>query len=149
MAKQCIDNYIAPLTCIINKSFIAGIFPDELKLARVVPIFKAGDSALINNYRPISVLTFFSKIFEKIICNHLTEFMDENNIIYEYQFGFRQKHSTQQAIISLVEKITNCLDSNDIVIGVFLDLKKAFDTVDHDILIAKLDIELVPQLSNQ
>ena len=70
--------------------------------------------------------------------NHLVEFMDKNNIIYKYQFGFRQKHSTQQAIISLVNKITSCIDSGDLMIGVFLDLKKAFDTVNHTILIRKM-----------
>ena len=70
--------------------------------------------------------------------NHVLEFMDKNNIIYKYQFGFRQKHSTQQAIISLVNKITSCIDSGDLMIGVFLDLKKAFDTVNHTILIRKM-----------
>ena len=70
--------------------------------------------------------------------NHVVELMDKNNIIYKYQFGFRQKHSTQQAIISLVNKITSCIDSCDLMIGVFLDLKKAFDTVNHTILIRKM-----------
>ena len=70
--------------------------------------------------------------------NHVVEFMDKNNIIYKYQFGFRQKHSTQQAIISLVNKITSCIDSSDLMIGVFLDLKKVFDTVNHTILISKM-----------
>ena len=70
--------------------------------------------------------------------NHVVEFMDKNNIIYKYQFGFRQKHSTQQAIISLVNKIASCIDSGDLMIGVFLDQKKAFDTVNHTILIRKM-----------
>ena len=123
--KQCIGCFVKPLTHIINRSFIEGIFPKELKLARVVPIYKAGDSTSITNYRPISILTCFSKIFEKIIYNHVTAFFDSNQIIYKYQFGFRKEHSTQQAIISLVEKITRSLDSRDIVIGIFLDLKKS------------------------
>ena len=138
VAKQSIDSYIEPLTCLINRSFMDGIFPNELKLARVVPIFKCGDSTAPSNYRPISILSFFSKIFEKLLYKCLLNFLDANDIIYKYQFGFRERHSTQLAIISLVEKITKSWESDDIVIGVFLDLKKAFDTVPHDILIKKL-----------
>ena len=82
------------------------------------------------------VLTFFSKIFERV--NHLVHFLDSNRRLYQYQFGFRHGHSTQQAIITVVEKITSSLDNGDLVIGVFLDLKKAFDTVDHQILLKKL-----------
>ena len=77
----------------------------------------------------------FSKIFERYMYNHVVEFMNINNIIYKYQFGFRQRHSTQQAIITLVNKITSSIDSGDLMIGVFLDLKKSFDTVTHSILI--------------
>ena len=93
-------------------------------MAKVVPIFKAGATNKITNYIPIPVLSFFSKVFEKIIYNKLIEFMDHNGILYSYQFGFRQRHSTQQAKITLVNKITSCLDFGDLVIGVFLDLKK-------------------------
>ena len=124
IAKQCIDNYVGPLTYIINMSLIEGIFPFELKLAKVVPIFKSGESDKVTNYRPISVLSFFSKIFEKIIYNYVVHFMDKNDTIDKYQFGFRKKHSTHHAIITLVDKITSSLDSSDIIIGVFLDLKK-------------------------
>ena len=126
LLKLCANYYVQPLTYIINKSIENGIFPNELKLARVVPIFKSGDPTSICNYRPISVLSFFSKIFEKYMYNHVVEFMDTNDIIYKYQFGFRQKHSTRQAIISLVNKITLCIYSADLMIGVFLDLKKSF-----------------------
>ena len=136
--KQCTKHYIKPLTHIIKKSFNEGVFPSELKLARVVPIFKSGDSTQVTNYRPISVLTFFSKIFERIMYNYVSDFMDEYQVIQKHQFGFRESHSTQQAIICLIEKITKSLDTGDIVIGIFLDLKKAFDTVDHKILLKKL-----------
>ena len=79
------------------------MFPSKLNLSRVVPLLKSGDSNQISNYRPISILSF-SKIFEIIMYNHIVDFMDSNCSIYKYQFGFRQRHSTQQAIITLVEK---------------------------------------------
>ena len=120
VAKQSIDSYIEPLTCLINRSFADGIFPNELKLARVVPIFKS------------------AKTFEKLLYKYLINFLNIKDTVYKNQFGFREKHSTQQAIISLVEKIADSWDSEDIVIWVFLDLKKAFDTVSHDILLKKL-----------
>ena len=137
VAKQSIDSYIEPLTCLINRSFSDGIFPDELKLTRIVAIFKSGDSTVLSNYRPISILSFFAKVFEKLLYKYLLSFLDINDILYKHQFGFREKHSTQQAIITLVEKITNVWESGDIAIGVFLGLKKAFDTVLHDILLKK------------
>ena len=130
---KSIESCLMPLTHVINKSLREGVFPSELKLANVVPIFKAGATNKITNYRQISVLLFFSKVFEKIIYHTLIEFMDHNDILYCYQFGFRQRHSTQQAIITLVNKITSCLDCGDLVI-----LKKAFDTVYHKILLQKL-----------
>ena len=102
MAKKCIDHYIEPLTYIINNSIQEGVFPSELKFARVVPLFKSGDSNQITNFRPIYVLTFLSKIFKRVMYNHLVHFMDSNARLYQYQFGFRQGHSTQQAIITVV-----------------------------------------------
>ena len=138
VAKSCIDEYIEPLTHLINESLRTGICPSELKLARVVPIFKSGDPSLLTNYRPISILSFFSKVFERIVYDYLFDFICTNNILYDYQFGFRPKHSTQQAIITLIDKITKSLDNGDIVISLFIDLKKAFDTVDHRILLRKL-----------
>ena len=113
IGKKCIEYYIDPLTHIINNSIKEGVFPSELKLARVVPLLKSGDSSQITNYRPISSLSFFSNIFERIMYNHIVDFMDSNCSIYKYQFGFRQRHSTQQAIITLVEKITSSLDDGD------------------------------------
>ena len=105
-------------------SLIEGVFPSELKLAKVVPIFKSGESDKVTNYRPISVLSFFSKIFEKTMFKYVVNFMDKHDTIYEYQFGFRKEHSTQHAIITFVDKITSSLDSGDIIIGVFLYIKK-------------------------
>ena len=95
-------SYLKPLTYLINRLFTEGVFPEELKLARVVLILKASDPSQIANYRPISVLTFFSKVFEKIMYNCILKCMDDNHVFYGHQYGFRQKHSTQQAIITLV-----------------------------------------------
>ena len=120
--KQCLDTYIDPLTYLINLSINQGIFPGELKIAKVLPIYKTDDKRLIQNYRPISVLPFFSKIFEKIILNHFENFIESNNILYDNQFGFRKNHSTTHAIIALVEKVSKALDTGKIVVGVYLDL---------------------------
>ena len=113
--------YLIKLLFLLTIPFYHGIFPEELKLARVVPIFKFGDSSNINNNRPISIFPFFSKIYERLMYNNVFNFMNEKELIYKYQFGFRQKHSTQQAIITLVDKITKSLDSGDIIIELFLD----------------------------
>lgn len=133
--KQCIHSIIVPLTYILNLSVAQGYFPNELKIAKVLPIYKADDAQLLQNYRPISVLPFFSKVFEKLICNHIIDFLDNNDIFYDKQFGFRKAHSTSHAIITLIERVSRALDTGKIVVGVFLDLKKAFDTVNHGILL--------------
>ena len=139
VAKACMDEFIEhAITHMINESLKSGVFPSELKLARVVPIFKSGDPSLLTNYRPISVLSFFSKIFEKIVYNLVFDFLSDNEILYDYQFGFRSKHSTQQALITLVDRVTKSLDRTNIVVSLFIDLKKAFDTVHHRILLRKL-----------
>ena len=138
LAKRVLNYYIKPLTFLINQSFHDGIFPDELKLAKVIPIYKSGSTMELNNYRPISVLNIFSNIFERLMYNKLIKFLDKYNILDQNQFGFRQGHSTHHALITLVDNITKSLDNGDIVIGVFIDLKKAFDTVDHKIVLKKL-----------
>ena len=136
--KSCISSFIKPLTYIVNKSFKSGIFPDPLKLAKIVPIFKSGDKKIISNYRPISVLTFFSKIFEKAISKYLLAFLDSNNTLYKFLFGFRKKYSTSHAIISIVERINTALNAGKHVADVFLDFRKAYDTVNHKILLKKM-----------
>ena len=103
--KQNINIFIKPLTHLINSSIKEGIFPDELKIAKVVPIFKAADKHCIENYRPISVLSVFSKILEKVVYNHLIEFITKSKVLNKHQFGFRNQHSTNHAVISLVEKL--------------------------------------------
>ena len=111
-----------------------------MKIARVIPLFKNGNINYFTNYRPISLLSQFSKILEKIFHNRMMYFIEEKNILYESQYGFRKDMSTSLAILELVENITNSIDDCKSTVGIFIDLKKAFDTtVDHDILIKKLD----------
>ena len=127
--KQNTVLYIKPLTHLVNSSINQGHFPDELKIAKVIPICKSGNKESIENYRPISILSVFTKVFEKVMYKHLINFVDKNDILYKYQFGFRRQHSTNHAVITLVEKNINALDKGKVVVGCFLDLKKAFDTV--------------------
>ncbi len=137
--QENLNTLITPLCDLVNKSFRQGIFPDYLKIAKVIPIFKNGECSNICNYRPISVLSTYSKIYEKVMYNYLIDFIDTNDILYKCQFGFRAKHSTQHAILTLVERVSRAMDNNKIVVGVFLDFKKAFDTVNHNILLHKLE----------
>ena len=116
-----------------------GIFPTELKLAYITPIYKNGDKTLINNYRPISILSVFSKIFEKLMYKRLFNFINKNNILFKHQFGFREGYGTSLALIYLIDKINQAINNGEFVIGVFLDLTKAFDTVNHNILLQKLE----------
>ena len=123
---------------IFNLSIEKAIFPDQLKIAKVAPLFKKGDNALMDNYRPISVLPCFSKILERIIYNRLYSFFSENNILYKKQFGFQKQHLTDHAIVYLVNEILKSFENNCYTLGVFIDLTKALDTVDHNILLKKL-----------
>ena len=128
-----------PLTHIINKSFEKGIFPDCLKTAKVIPLFKKGDEATCANYRPISLLSVFHKIFEKLIKCKLLDFLSTNNVLYKYQFGFRKSHSTNLALLEVTEQLYANLNVDNYCLGIYLDFQKAFDTVDHDILLHKLN----------
>ena len=135
LLKACKQEICKPLTLIVNQMLSTGIFPDYLKTAKVIPLFKKGKKELFDNYRPISLLPSLSKIFEKVISNQIHMHFESNNLFYTGQYGFRKKHSTQLAALELVDRITQDLDIGKTPISIFIDLSKAFDTLDHNILI--------------
>ena len=127
-----------PLSDMINMSFNQGICPNILKIANVIPIHKKGDKLDCNNYRPISLLSNISKIFKKSMHICLVNFLRKNKLLFCHQFGFRSGYSVNHALTSLSELIRKALDEDKFACGVFIDLQKAFDTVDHNILLSKL-----------
>ncbi len=125
---------------IFNKCVIDGYFPKELKIAKVIPLYKnKGSITDISNYRPISMLPDFSKIFEKLIHKQISNFFTNQNLFYNSQFGFRSKHSTVHALISAVENLHEAIEKKNCTLGIFIDFSRAFDTINHDILLDKLD----------
>jgi len=112
--------------------------PSLLKIAKICPIYKSGQKDECSNYRPISILPSFSKILEKLVANRLEQYLSKFKILTPSQFGFRPNYSTSMALTSLYDKISKAIDDNKFAIGVFIDLQKAFDTIDHNILLAKL-----------
>ena len=126
------------LTHIMNCSIKSGVFIDEWKDARVTPLYKSGEIFLVNNYRPVSVLPILSKIIERHIHNHFYEYLMHNNLITENQSGFRPKHSCETALHSIIEKWLHNIDNGKLTGVLFVDLSKAFDTVNHHVLLHKL-----------
>ena len=139
LIKRVSEKILTPLVHIINLSLKEGVFPDSLKISRVCPIFKQGDHKDMNNYRPISCLSAFSKIFEKVVHDQLFTFLNTNNILTKHQFGFQKGKSTVHALTQIMNYISNAFINNKFVIACFLDYRKAFDLVSHDILLKKLD----------
>ena len=138
LIKRIKDVLIKPLTVLINQMLSSGHFPSQLKISRVIPLFKSGDPELFSNYRPISPLPSLSKIFERVIFNQLLNYMNNNKLLCLEQYGFRPGHSTELAALQLVNKITEQMDIGKIPLSIHMDLSKAFDTLDHSILLSKL-----------
>ena len=128
-----------PLALIINQSLAMGIFPDKLKIAKVIPIHKKNDIHLMENYRPISILPSISKVFERVVHEQIYSYFLNNNLLSSSQYGFRKQHSTEHAVLEVVDRVASGLEKGNTPIAIFLDLSKAFDTLNYDILLTKLD----------
>ena len=139
LIKYIKDVVIEPLTIIINQMFNTGIFPDLLKISKVIPIYKKDDDKCFANYRPISLLPSMSKIFEKAILLQLIDYLESNKLLNPYQYGFRKKHSTELASLHLVDYLSSELDNMNTPLNIYLDLSKAFDSLNHNILLSKLE----------
>ena len=147
--KDIFNHISKPFTYICNLSFLSGIFPDRMKIAIVIPLYKSGEKSSFNNYRPVSLLSQFSKVLEKLFDSRLQAFIDKNKLLSSSQYGFRSNLSTSYALLELIEELSKSLDDKKITIGVFIDLKKAFDTIDHQLLVQKLERYGIRGIPNQ
>ena len=135
LLKYLLPALSKPLCLIINQSLVTGIYLDELKIAKVIPLFKKDDTLLMDNYRAISLLPSISKLFEKVVSNQVSEYFMKNNLFHEGQYGFRDHHSTELAYIKLSDRIISALDEKQLPVTIYMDLSKAFDKPDHDTLL--------------
>lgn len=136
--KKVIQPIADPLCHLINLSLLSGTVPKLLKIAKIIPIYKSGPVNDAANFRPISLLPSFSKIFEQAVCDRLVKHLNHYDIITSAQHGFRAGHNTTTALISGLSYIYDAIDNHDSCIGIFLDVAKAFDSINHDILLSKL-----------
>ena len=134
--QSCVSS---PLSIIFNKSLSMGCFPDQMKNADVIPLYKGGNRRILTNYRPISLLLTLSKLLEKIMYKRVYEFLDINHALYDSQYGFRKKHSCEHAISKLLSNIVKGFEKREFTISIFLDLSKAFDTLLHSVMFDKLE----------
>ena len=139
LLKSIGDYLVTPLTRIFNDSIQLGIFPEIMKLADIVPLYKSKEKYLETNYRPISLLTTMSKLLEKIVYVRVYEFLNSSGQFYESQYGFRSSHSCDNAVGEVVSRIVKNLEAGKINIAIFLDLSKAFDMLNHDLLLHKME----------
>lgn len=147
--KQNIHYLKQPFTYLVNMSLKKGVFPDCYKIAKIKPLFKKGEKNLPENYRPVSLLPCMSKILESVVKNQVTVYAAENSIISENQYGFQKNLNTTEAIHNLVKNVNHILDDKSHPLAIFCDLSKAFDCVDHCVLIEKLDYYGISGISNR
>ena len=138
LLKQVAPGISKPLTALINQSLHNGRFPDGLKLSKIIPLYKKDSREIMGNYRPVSLLCAMSKVFERVVYNQLYEYFKQHKLFHKNQYGFRDEHSTELASLELIDRILHDLDKKKNPIVVFMDLSKAFDTLNHAILLKKL-----------
>ena len=138
LIKTVVNEICYPLSILFNLSLSSGTVPDDMKVAKVVPIYKKDSPQQFGNYRPVSVLPTFSKILERIIHNRCYDFLVKRDILYKKEYGFRNNHTTYMAVLDFVKDVSEASDNDKLTLGVFMDLSKAFDTIDHNILLDKL-----------
>ena len=136
--RQCFPVIGPHILHLVNSSVTPCVFPSSWKLATVIPIHKSGSRVHPNNFRPILILPVLSKICEKVVCNQLSSHLDSSHILASSQCAYRRCHSTEDALIDAVERMTRRIDSGHVVAATSIDLSRAFDSVDHDILLSKL-----------
>ena len=136
--KQISFSLLDPLYHIFSKSFATGIIPKQLKIAKIIPIHKSGSKESMDNYRPIALLDTFSKILEKIVCSRLSIYLENNSLLSQHQYGFREGHSTLHPMLHFMNHITTALENKQHTVAIFCYLRKAFDSCDHAILLSKL-----------
>ena len=139
LLKHIIHTIKSPFCLLINKSIKDGIFPDCMKIAKIIPLHKSGSIEDPDNFRPISLLPVLSKILEKYMYSAVTSHLADNNVLYLRQFGFRQLHSTVHAAQLFVSEVLNSFEEDLFVASIFIDMKKAFDSVSHDLILKKLE----------
>ena len=139
--KACFPGIISVILHLVNLSLESGIFPPPLKTSRILPIHKDGPKTDFGNFRPISLISSFGKLVEKIVAKQITKYLEDNGLIFKHQYGFRGKHDCQQPLLYFTEKIRPTLDSKNKLFGIatFIDMRKAFDTIPFTQLIQKLE----------
>ena len=141
LLKQIAPIIISPLHYLINLSLETGFVPQQMKVSKIIPLYKtgSGDKSNFSNYRPISILSSFAKLIEKIVCSQLMYYLNNHGLLYKHQYGFRGKHGTSHPLIHFTNKVSEALNENNLNLLIFIDLKKAFDTVNFDILLNKIN----------